>query len=319
LARVSDDPPSEVEPHKAPSLLRKLLRWTLLGTVGLVLGLIALLLARPEGLLFYPSPHVASTPDEIGWDYERVEITTEDGQKLAGWFLPAEPGRGILNQPWVVLYCHGNAGNIGGRVNVLSGLRELGLAVLIFDYRGYGESTGRPTVDGTRLDVLAAWRYLVDDRGYDPSEIVMWGRSLGGAIAIDQAARVSKAGMPPAALVVESTFTSTMDIGKQVYPWLPVGWFERKLDYPSRELIATVNAPVLIAHSPDDDLIPAAHGDALKAAAEAGAATRIAFVALDGGHNDGHLTEPRLIPAVASFLTAGSGAGPTPGASSDRL
>ncbi|KIG18089.1 hypothetical protein DB30_01976 [Enhygromyxa salina] len=301
---MSAEPPSEVEPHEAPppSLLRKILRWTVLGTVGLVLGLIALLLLRPEGLLFYPSPHVTNTPDEIGWAYERVEITTEDGQKLAGWFLPAEPSPGTERPAWVVLYCHGNGGNIGGRIGVLNGLRELGFAVLIFDYRGYGESTGRPTVDGTRLDVLAAWRHLVDARGYDPSEIVMWGRSLGGAVAIDQAARVSKAGMPPAALIVESSFTSTMDIGKQVYPWLPVGWFERKLDYPSRALISTVNAPVLIAHSPGDELVPAAHGQALKAAAEAGAATRIAFVELDGGHNDGHLSELRFIPTVAEFL-----------------
>lgn len=305
FAPVSAEPSSGIEPHKAPSLLRKLLRWTVLASVGLVLGLVALLLLRPEGLLFYPSPHIASTPEEIGWDYERVEITTEDGQKLVGWFLPAEPGGALERLPWVVLYCHGNGGNIGGRVHALSGLRGLGLAVLMFDYRGYGESTGRPTVAGTRLDVLAAWRYLVDERSYDPSEIVMWGRSLGGAVAIDQSARVSTAGMPPAALIVESSFTSTMDIGKEVYPWLPVGWFERKLDYPSRKLIAKVDAPVLIAHSPDDDLIPASHGDALKDAAEAGAATRLAFVELEGGHNDGHLTELRLIPGVAEFLGAG--------------
>jgi uncharacterized protein len=309
LASVSAERSSGIEPQHAPSLLRKLLRWTVLAAIGLVLGLIALLLARPEGLLFYPSPHLASTPAEIGWDHERVEITTEDNQQIVGWFLPAEPGGALERLPWVVLYCHGNGGNIGGRINTLSGLRELGLAVLIFDYRGYGESSGRPTVDGTRLDVLAVWRYLVDERGYDPSEIVMWGRSLGGAVAIDQAARVSVAGMPPAALIVESSFTSTIEIGKEVYPWLPVGWFQRKLDYPSRELIAKVTAPVLIAHSPADDLIPAHHGQALSDAAEAGAATRLAFIELDGGHNDGHLTEPRFMPRVVTFLTGGLAAG----------
>lgn len=300
---------SEIEAQRPPSLLRKVLRWAVLATVGLVVGLVALLLLRPESLLFYPSPTVANTPDEIGWDYESVTITTEDGQTLAGWFLPAEPGGALEQLPWVVLYCHGNGGNIGGRVGVLSGLRGLGLAVLMFDYRGYGQSSGRASVDGTRLDVLAAWRYLVDERGYDPSEIVMWGRSLGGAVAIDQAARVSVAGMPPAALVVESSFTSTMDLGKQLYPWLPVGWFERKLNYPSRELIAKVTAPVLVAHSPDDDLIPAEHGSALGEAAEAGVATRLAFIELDGGHNDGHLAEPRFMPRVAAFLAA---AGPLP-------
>ncbi|PRP90170.1 Alpha/beta hydrolase family protein [Enhygromyxa salina] len=288
------------------SLLRSVLRWTLLATVGLLVGLVGLLLARPESLLFYPSPHLANTPDDIGWDYESVEITTEDGETLSAWYLPAAPGGALEQLPWVVLYCHGNGGNIGGRMGVLTGLRALGLSVLIFDYRGYGHSSGRPTVAGTRLDVLAAWRYLVDERGYEPSEIVMWGRSLGGAVAIDQAARVTEAGMPPAALVVESSFTSTLDIGRELYPWLPVGWFGRKLDYPSRERIGEVTAPVLLAHSPDDDLIPAEHGQALREAAAAGSALRVEFVELGGGHNDGHLSELDHLDAVAGFLQPGT-------------
>lgn len=285
-----------------PSLLRKILRWTLLATVGLVLGVVALLLLRPESLLFYPAPHVGATPGDEGWDYEPVELETEDGETITGWYLPgvgADPGAGPAR---VALYCHGNGGNIGGRLAVLAGLRELGLAVLIFDYRGYGHSSGRPTVAGTRLDVRAAWRHLVEVRGHDPEEIVIWGRSLGGAVAIDLAAELSEAQTPPAALVVESSFTSTVEIGKAVYPWLPVQWFAAKIDYPSRSLLAKVTAPVLLAHSPDDDLIPASHGAALREIAETGAAARVDFVELDGGHNDGHLTQPRHLDAVAAFL-----------------
>lgn len=292
--------PSEPGTLSKPSLLRKVLRWTVFATVGLLVALLGLLLARPEVLLFYPSSKVAHTPDAMGWAYERVEITTEDGETIVGWFLPASAG--AVERPWVVLYCHGNGGNIGDRLPILAGLRELGLAVLIFDYRGYGESSGRATVDGTRLDVIAAWRHLVDERGYDPSEIIMWGRSLGGAVAIDQAARLTATGMPPAALVVESTFTSTVDIGRELYPWLPVRVFARRINYPSLELIATVNAPVLIGHSQEDELIPYSHGLRLLESAQNGAATRVQFIELAGGHNDGFLGQVWYQERVAGFL-----------------
>jgi fermentation-respiration switch protein FrsA (DUF1100 family) len=292
---------AELEPKQKPSLLRKVLRWTVFATVGMLVALLGLLLVRPETLLFYPSSKVAHTPDELGWPYERLTLTTEDGETITGWFLPANPG-GAVERPWVVLYCHGNGGNIGDRLPILAGLRELGLAVLIFDYRGYGESSGRATVDGTRLDVIAAWRHLVDERGYDPSEIVLWGRSLGGAVAIDQAARLTQAGMPPAALIIESTFTSTVDIGRELYPWLPVKLFARKIDYPSSELLATVEAPVLIAHSREDELIPYEHGLRLREVAENGAPTKVGFIDLAGGHNEGFLGEVWYTERVAAFL-----------------
>jgi fermentation-respiration switch protein FrsA (DUF1100 family) len=295
-------PTAELKPQRKPSLLRTILRWTVLATAGLFVALLVMLIARPEVLLFYPSSKVAHTPDEIGWEYERVEITTEDGETIVGWFLPASPG-GVVERRWVVLYCHGNGGNIGDRLHILDGLRALGLAVLIFDYRGYGESSGRATVDGTRLDVIAAWRHLVDVRGFDPSEIVLWGRSLGGAVAIDQAARLTAAGMPPAALVLESTFTSTVEIGRELYPWLPVQLFASRIEYPSLELITKVQAPILIAHSQEDELIPYAHGLRLRDAAQAGgAAPRVVFIDIAGGHNDGYLGEVWYLERVASFL-----------------
>ena len=280
-----------------PSLLRKVLRAASIVTLVLLVAGLGLLLARPEALLFHPTPWIERTPAAIGLPFERVEIETEDGETLVGWYVPAEG-----EAEGVILYCHGNAGNIGGRVHMLPELRALGHAVLIFDYRGYGESSGRPTVAGTRLDIEAVWNHLVGERGHAPEQIVLWGRSLGGAIAIDQAARASEAGTPPRALIVESSFTSTLDIGAELYPWLPVRWLGRKLDYPSRERIAKVAAPILIAHSPDDDLIPASHGDALLEAARAGVAIETAFVQLDGGHNEGHLAQPQHRAAVLGLL-----------------
>lgn len=286
-------------PKPKPSLLRKILRWTVLATAGMFAALFGFLLVRPEALLFFPSSNVAHTPDEIGWTYELLELPTDDGETIVAWYLPGTGQRGA------VIYCHGNGGNIGDRMSTLAGLRQLGMAVLIFDYRGYGESTGRPTVEGTRRDVQAAWRELVETRGFSPGEIVLWGRSLGGAVAIDQAARVSEAGTPPAALVVESTFTSTVDIGRELYPWLPVGWFARKIDYPSLELIGKVRAPVLLAHSREDELIPYAHGQRLLDAAQAGAATRVQFIELTGGHNEGFLGEVWYHERVTGFLRGG--------------
>lgn len=295
-------PTDEASPRaKKPSLLRNILRWTLLVTVGLFAVLLGFLFVRPEALLFYPSSSVAHTPEEMGWTYERVELTTDDGETIVGWYLPASPG-GSVDRQWAVIYCHGNGGNIGGRLATLAGLRDLGMAVLIFDYRGYGESSGRPTVEGTRLDVQAAWRHIAEDRGFAPGEIVLWGRSLGGAVAIDQAARMSEAGTPPAALIAESTFTSTVDIGGELYPWLPVGWFARKIDYPSLELIGRIDAPVLLAHSQEDELIPYAHGLRLREAAQAGRAKRVEFVELTGGHNEGFLAEVWYLERVAGFL-----------------
>nr|WP_255216346.1 alpha/beta hydrolase [Pseudenhygromyxa sp. WMMC2535] len=286
----------------------------MVAAAALLALLVAVLFARPEALLFHPLPHVGTTPASIGWDFEAVELRTEDGETLAGWYLPADPQGALASQAIAVLYCHGNAGNIGGRMPALEGLRPLGVSVLIFDYRGYGESSGRPTVPGTRLDVDAAWRHLVEVRGFTPAQIVLWGRSLGGAIAIDQAARQSEAGAPPMAVVVESSFTSTLELGAELYPWLPVRSLGKGLEYPSREHIATVSAPVLIAHSPDDDLIPAAHGDALRAAAEAGVAPRVDFVSLTGGHNGGHLTQARYRDAVVDFLAAAGTTGTMAGA-----
>jgi hypothetical protein len=280
-------------------LLRKFLRGAVITSVSLVALVVGLLLARPEALLFYPTPTLASTPDAIGWAYERVEIETEDRETIVGWYLPASPGG---NASKVILYCHGNGGNIGDRVPMLAEMRSLGYAVLIFDYRGYGESSGRATVAGTRLDVIAAWQHLVDVRGYDPAQIVLWGRSLGGAVAIDQAARLSELGLPVAALIVESTFTSTVELARELYPYLPVRWVAKKIDYPSRELIAKVDAPILLAHSGADELIGFAHGQRLLEAAQAGRSKRVAFVELTGGHNQGHLAEPEHIAGVAAFL-----------------
>ncbi|MFV8750758.1 alpha/beta hydrolase [Nannocystaceae bacterium ST9] len=286
------------ETSTKPSLLRTFLKVSLIVAGSLIGVAIVAVVVRPEVMIFHPLPGAGHTPDERGWVYERVEIATPDGETLIGWYLPAQsvPARPEA-EVGVVLYCHGNAGNIGGRLPALEGLIGLGQAVLIFDYRGFGESTGRPTVAGTRTDVQAAWDWLLA-RGYAPDRIVVWGHSLGGAIAIDQAARASEAGTPPAALVVEGSFTSAVELGKEMHPLLPVGWFAGRIEYPSRELIAKVDAPILIAHATDDELIGFHHGEALHEAS----GTPEPLIELSGGHNGGHLTQADLRPRVVEFL-----------------
>lgn len=283
---------TETQPQ--PSLLRKFLKVSVAVAVVLFSVVVGVLVARPEVMIFYPVAGIDHTPDERGWTYERVEIETEDGETLVGWYLP---GEGEPEPRSVVLYCHGNAGNIGGRLPVIEGLLALGQAVLIFDYRGFGDSTGRVTVAGTRLDVQAASEWLVA-RGWTEDRIVVWGRSIGGAIAIDQAARMSDAGTPPAALVVEGSFTSTIELGQELHPLLPVSWFGDRIDYRSRELIERVDAPILIGHAVDDELIGIHHGRALHEACGTGEG----LIELVGGHNGGSLTNPEFREQVAVFL-----------------
>ncbi len=292
---------AETEPN--PSLLRKFLKISLIVALALVGLVITVVAVRPELMIFHPLTGLDHTPDERGWAYERVEIATEDGETLVAWYLPAQSVPPLATSGvGVVLYCHGNAGNIGGRLPAIEGLLALGQAVLIFDYRGFGESTGRPTVAGTRLDVQAAWAWLLT-KGYTHDRIVVWGRSIGGAIAIDQAARASAAGSPPAALVVEGSFTSTVELGRELHPLLPVGLFAGRIDYPSRELIGQVDAPILIAHATDDTLIGFEHGQALHEAS----GTSFALVELSGGHNGGSLTQPEFHTRVAAVLAAAFG------------
>jgi uncharacterized protein len=237
--------------------------------------------------MYAPLSELEATPAEAGMAYEDVFLTAADGVRLHGWWVPAERDRGA------VLFCHGNAGNISHRLESIAVFRRLGLNVLIFDYRGYGRSGGSPDEEGTYRDAEAAYRYLREERGINPGRIVIFGRSLGGAMAIELARRVEAA-----ALVCESTFTSAAEMGKLIYPSLPVGLIIRN-KYDSLSKVSALTLPVLFIHSPEDELVPFAHGEALfRAAPEPKEFLRIA-----GGHGDGFLaTGPYYQEGLDSFL-----------------
>lgn len=226
-----------------------------------------------DKLLYFPTRQVQGTPEQIGLAFEGVRLNTEDGIALDGWFIPADSAKAT------VLFCHGNAGNIGDRLETIAQFHRMGLAVFIFDYRGYGRSTGKPSEQGTYRDAEAAWEYLTGKRGIDPKTVVVLGRSLGGAVAVWLAAHHT-----PGALIVESSFTSLPDVAARHYPYLPVRLLSR-YQYDNRATISRVTAPVLIAHSPDDGLVPYSHGERLYAAANAPKE----FLRLSGSHNDGFL------------------------------
>ena len=238
-------------------------------------------------MVFYPTREIGMTPDTIGLTFENVTIDTDDGIRLTGWFIPHESGKNV------VLFCHGNAGNMSHRLDSIKILYELGLSTFIFDYRGYGRSTGKPSEKGTCTDAGAAWRYLVIERGIDPKRIIIFGRSLGGAIAAQLAYKHT-----PKVLILESSFTSVPDIGSQLYPWLPVRLFSR-FHYPTITFVKDTACPVLVVHSSEDDLIPFNHGRELFEAAS----EPKEFLEIRGSHNEGFLvTGQPYKDGLRSFL-----------------
>ena len=250
--------------------------WHLLGVVAAAYGALALMLyVTQSSLVFYPEigREIAATPAQLGLPYEDLRLKTSDGIGLHGWFVPAAPARGT------VLFLHGNAGNISHRLDSVQMFHRLGYDILIFDYRGYGNSGGTPSEEGTYRDADAAWRYLAEQKQVPACRIVLFGESMGGAIAAQLASREK-----PAALVIASGFTSVPDLAQQLYPWLPARWLAR-IRYDTRAYLRTVTAPVLIAHSPQDEIVPYAHGQALFAAAD----PPRQFLELAGGHNDGFI------------------------------
>jgi fermentation-respiration switch protein FrsA (DUF1100 family) len=242
-----------------------------------------------DRFIFFPTRQLVGSPSDVGLDYTAVHLTADDGTRLHGWWVPADPERAVL------LFLHGNAGNISDRVESIQTFHDLGLSVFIFDYRGYGESSGSPSEKGTYADAEAAWRYLKEERGIAPERIVIFGRSLGGAVACDLAIR-----HPPRALVLESTFTSIRDMAAAAMPLLPVGPFLRTR-YDTLSKIRRITVPVLVVHSSEDEVVPYRQGVALYDAAP----PPKAFVELRYGHNEGFiLSGETYTKGVDTFLTA---------------
>lgn len=241
-------------------------------------GLENFLVFRPTA---YDARNAAWTPRDL--DYEEVEIESTDGAKLCAWYAPRE-------QPAaVVLLLHGNGGNISGQADELRILQQrFGVAALALDYRGYGKSTGSPTEAGVLADARAARKWLANRCGIAEKEVVLWGFSMGGGVAVDLAARDGAR-----ALILQSTFTSLPDAAAVHYPWLPVRWLMRnRLD--SANKIADYHGPLFQLHGDADSIVPIELGKRLHALAN----EPKEFVVLRGAdHNDR--------PSEAEFVVVG--------------
>jgi fermentation-respiration switch protein FrsA (DUF1100 family) len=206
-----------------------------------------------HALLFFPSRRIAMTPAAAGLHYEDVWFETDDGERLHGWWVPARtPAIGHL------LLCHGNAGNVGDRVAPVALLADAGFDVLVFDYRGYGRSTGRPSERGTYRDARAARAVLLGRSGVDGARVIYLGESLGGAVALALALAPDHR---PAGLILDSAFTSIRDMARLHYPFVPPALVPNA--YPSLRLIGDLPVPLLVLHGDKDEIVPLRHGEAL--------------------------------------------------------
>ncbi len=271
---------------------------SLLTIAASVYVLLSLVLYLMQGKMVFlanmPGRALTASPDMMGLEYEDVYLTTSDDERLHGWYVPASESRGV------VLFFHGNAGNISHRLDSIAIFHQLGLDTLIIDYRGYGQSTGKASEQGTYLDAQAAWSYLVDERGIASNRIIIFGRSLGGAIGAWLAAEHT-----PAAAIIESSFSSGVDMARRLYPFLPVRLITR-LRYPVTEYASQLDCPVLVVHSRQDEIIPFDMGQSIYAAVK----QRKSFLELRGDHNNGFvISRTEYVAGLDGFIESVLGPG----------
>jgi fermentation-respiration switch protein FrsA (DUF1100 family) len=255
-------------------------------------GFLGLLSWAEDRLVFPVAPWTRRlTPPDAGLNLRptRVTTVTSDGVRLVGWLMGGDAAA-----PWILIF-HGNAGNIGdgARPEHYARLRALGINVLTFDYRGYGESEGSPTEAGLYRDADAAFGFLRDSLGIQPGRIWIFGHSLGSAVAVDLASSVNAAG-----LILEGSFTSAPDAARYAYPFVPVRLIMHNR-FASDEKIARAAMPKLFLHADADRVIPLDLGRRLFGIAP----EPKRFVTVHGGHDDAFLVDSaRYFGAVAAFL-----------------
>jgi uncharacterized protein len=238
--------------------------------------------------VYFPSRTMHAHADQLGRPFEETWIPV-DGERIHGWFFPAasdSPRRHLA-----FLVSHGNGGNISHRLGFASLLLQTGASVFLYDYQGYGKSSGRPGEEATYRDVQAAFRWLIE-QGFEPAGVIAYGESLGGAVAAELAMRE-----PVGGLILQSTFTSIPDVGAELFPFLPVRWLAT-IRYDTEQKLPRINAPVLILHSRKDRLIRFRHAEKNFAAAN----EPKLFREITGDHNEALLAPEKWQEAIEEFL-----------------
>jgi fermentation-respiration switch protein FrsA (DUF1100 family) len=266
-------------------------------TAAVILGGVCLIALGflEERIAFHPSRLIDATPRSVGIGFEDLRLRTADGETLAGWWMPA------ADPATTLLFLHGNAGNISHRLYHVALLHQAGFSLLMLDYRGYGESTGSPTEPGLTLDARAGWEHLTGSRGIDPGRIVIYGESIGSVPSLRLALELREAGEPgPAALVLEGAFTSALDMGRRVLPFLPLRLI-LSLKMDNLSAVRRVQEPVLFIHGARDEIVPIRMGRRLH---EASASAAKEFLEIPGAmHNTVWMEGGEEIPGrIRSFL-----------------
>lgn len=238
-------------------------------------------------LLYFPAPELFESPGDAGLEFEELAIETEDGERLHGWWVTTSRSHATGH----LLFFHGNAGNIGDRVAFANLLASAGFDVMLFDYRGYGRSTGKPDEPGTYLDARAARDAMVARADCDPARVIYLGESLGAAVAAELAQS-----SPPRALILQSPFTSLRDVARRHYP-LPR--FLIPDAYPTIRRIRWIDAPLLVLHGDRDAIVPVSHGRRLF---EAASQPKHLHVFPGLGHNDLLRAGTRYVQVIAEWI-----------------
>jgi fermentation-respiration switch protein FrsA (DUF1100 family) len=260
----------------------KLVFWI---TVSAVLFLAAMRYIERQSI-YFPMREITDTPARVGLEYRDIYFKSADGTRLNGWFIPAR------NAKYTLVLAHGNAGNISHRIEKILIFHGLGLNVFVFDYRGYGRSEGQPSEKGLYQDLRAAHSYVVAEEKVPARDIILYGESIGGAVAIDLARRSEEG-----ALITEDTFTSVKDMAGMAFPLVPNFIFSSKYDSLSK--IKDVACPKLIIHSIDDEIVPFRQGEKLYAAAK----EPKRFLKLRGSHNTAFMeSDKEYVEGLKEFI-----------------
>jgi len=264
----------------------KLVFWI---AVSAILFIVAIRYVERQSI-YFPTRDITDTPRRLGLSFKDVYFSADDGTRLNGWFIPNK------NAKYTLILAHGNAGNISHRTEKILMFHDLGLNVFVFDYRGYGRSQGQPSEQGLYMDLRAAYRYVVSKEEVPGQDIILYGESIGGSVAIDLARRVAVR-----AVITEGTFTSVKDMAGIAFPVIPYFIFSSKYDSVSK--IKDVACPKLIIHSVDDEIVPFQLGEKLYKSAK----EPKRFLKLRGGHNTAFLESNReYVEGLRAFFNNGA-------------
>ncbi len=235
--------------------VQRLLKWTAIVIPGFAAVLYVLFLAGlwalQDHLMFGRSTkEIKETPAARGWRYEEVWCEVA-GEKTHGWWIPVQGARGA------VLFSHGSGRNISGYLEDVALFREQGLSVLLYDYGGYGSSSGKASESRCYADGFSMWDYLTQALKIPPEKIILAGSSLGGGVTVELATHVT-----PVAVILESTFTSVPDALSDAYPFIPADWICH-IQFRNSDKIGRIHCPVLVVHGREDTVVPFAHGERL--------------------------------------------------------